>query len=758
MPKTGLSASAAVLLVLIIACGAPARETVFEYPGYLVDAYEPNDKGWTGMGISGLYPVHVVPEKWLVGPPPSQFSGITLPPDHWIELQFRNPIVNGPGEDIIITELGRAGEKALIFLTDGAGREYLLNAVTAADTGGELPTIIKIDIARASLPFEPVAVRILGTDYGGLAPGFDVANVRARVNAYCGPKACKPCPVDAAQNVPITETNLSWVPGISATKHNVYFGRSPNDVDVNAVPVLSPDQPQDANSYYPGTLELGTTYYWRIDEVNQADPNSPWTGDIWTFKTTDYLVLDDFEFYDSGDNRIYDTWKPIDQAFVSPSQDPDPVHKGGQSMSLAYYVDPVFISEAARTFSPAQNWLAAGVRSIEVFFRGKADNRTDVQMYLAVGDGNNTTVVPYAGDSNDLKIENWLPWRLNLAEMADVNFCEVRHLALGFRCDPSLQRCDGKGSVYFDDLRLYPRWCFEEYRPQADFNGDCVVGYPDLRQMTDYWLLKGYNVYPAAPPPVRPVAWYRFDGDVADSTGKTEGKMLGNPEFAPGVYGQAISLDGWEDAVEMVRAVYLFSAITHEITITFWQRGLDSPHHTDTLFCSDYTYGLKDPAIALNLGCWRRPGRYNWDCGQPWSFENRLSGAHELESQWTGRWNHWAFTKDTQAGEDPNKGVMKVYLNGRLHESRKATHSSISQIKSFQIGNGWYGAYDGLIDDFRIYDYALTGPEIVHVATNGTGIFDLPLLSPIDLNNDDIVNFGDFAILADNWLENHLRP
>jgi hypothetical protein len=34
---------------------------------------------------------------------------------------------------------------------------------------------------------------------------------------------------------------------------------------------------------YPTGLIPGTTYYWRIDEVNTADPNSPWKGPIWSF-------------------------------------------------------------------------------------------------------------------------------------------------------------------------------------------------------------------------------------------------------------------------------------------------------------------------------------------------------------------------------------------------------------------------------------------------------------------------------------------
>jgi hypothetical protein len=34
---------------------------------------------------------------------------------------------------------------------------------------------------------------------------------------------------------------------------------------------------------YPDGLVPGTTYYWRIDEVNDTEPNSPWTGPVWSF-------------------------------------------------------------------------------------------------------------------------------------------------------------------------------------------------------------------------------------------------------------------------------------------------------------------------------------------------------------------------------------------------------------------------------------------------------------------------------------------
>jgi len=34
---------------------------------------------------------------------------------------------------------------------------------------------------------------------------------------------------------------------------------------------------------YPEGLVPGTTYYWRIDEVNDQNPESPWKGEVWSF-------------------------------------------------------------------------------------------------------------------------------------------------------------------------------------------------------------------------------------------------------------------------------------------------------------------------------------------------------------------------------------------------------------------------------------------------------------------------------------------
>ena len=102
------------------------------------------------------------------------------------------------------------------------------------------------------------------------------------------PFALSPTPADGALHE-ATWANLSWLPGSFAVSHDMYFGTSFDDVDNGAegtfVGNLGATFQVVGFPGFPASegLEPGTTYYWRIDEVNDADPNSPWKGDIWSF-------------------------------------------------------------------------------------------------------------------------------------------------------------------------------------------------------------------------------------------------------------------------------------------------------------------------------------------------------------------------------------------------------------------------------------------------------------------------------------------
>ncbi len=88
-----------------------------------------------------------------------------------------------------------------------------------------------------------------------------------------------------------TETwaNLSWTPGPAAASHNVYFSTSLEDVNTGAEAAFTGNTKQTTQSVgfpgfpYPDGLTAGSTYYWRVEEVNDAHPGSPWRGNVWSF-------------------------------------------------------------------------------------------------------------------------------------------------------------------------------------------------------------------------------------------------------------------------------------------------------------------------------------------------------------------------------------------------------------------------------------------------------------------------------------------
>ncbi len=99
-------------------------------------------------------------------------------------------------------------------------------------------------------------------------------------------KAAVPNPADYATGVDPNVT-LSWIPSEHAALHNIYFGTDFNDVNTATIGSAEDMGSQAPNSwsvtnYNPAGLDYSTTYFWRIDEVN--DP-CVWTGDVWRFTT-----------------------------------------------------------------------------------------------------------------------------------------------------------------------------------------------------------------------------------------------------------------------------------------------------------------------------------------------------------------------------------------------------------------------------------------------------------------------------------------
>jgi hypothetical protein len=194
---------------------------------------------------------------------------------------------------------------------------------------------------------------------------------------------------------------LSWSPGDEAAQHDVYFGTDMDavaDADESDTTDIYRGR-QNGTSYTPpeGVEWGGGPYYWRIDEYNNDGTISK--GRIWSFTVADFILIDDFENYDAGDNQIWYAW--IDGlGFGAPGTDPySPgngtgaavgdentasyteetiVHGGGKSMPLVFdndkqgyakYSETELTLTAPRDLGP-RDWTKHEVKELSLWFRG----------------------------------------------------------------------------------------------------------------------------------------------------------------------------------------------------------------------------------------------------------------------------------------------------------------------------------------------------------------------------------------------------
>jgi hypothetical protein len=251
-----------------------------------------------------------------------------------------------------------------------------------------------ISIGTAS--YTPSSLKLAKTYYWRIdeSDGFDTYKGEVwsftTVGAVSGPN-----PANGAVGVSPAQI-LTWDAGAVAASHEVYFGTDTNAV-ANATKAsleYKGARLLGEESYDPSGLALATTYYWRIDEVNDAGPDSPWAGKVWSFTTGNYFVIDDFESYDAGENQIWFAWHDglgygtPDTADYYPGNgtgaavgdettasytEETIVHDGAQSMPLVFDNNKQGYSKYSQTeltLNAVRNWTADGVDELSIWFHG----------------------------------------------------------------------------------------------------------------------------------------------------------------------------------------------------------------------------------------------------------------------------------------------------------------------------------------------------------------------------------------------------
>jgi hypothetical protein len=274
-------------------------------------------------------------------------------------------------------------------------------------------------------------------------------------------------PANGATDVAM-DTTLSWTAANNATSHQVYLGLDKDTVrraDTSSPEYRGPRALGD-ESYDPGFLELGSSYYWRVDEVYNGNTVK---GPVWTFTVGDFLLVEDFESYTDDDAAGQAIWQHWIDGFgiadngaqvgylMPPYAERTIVHGGSQSMPLSYdNTLGVTNSEAALTLANTRDWTARGVAELSIWLRGNMANAPE-PLYASVSNSAGVPAVVARDDPSAATVGAWAQWRIPLQAFTDqgIDLTNVDRIAIGLGSKSGVAVVGGTGTMYIDDIRLY---------------------------------------------------------------------------------------------------------------------------------------------------------------------------------------------------------------------------------------------------------------------------------------------------------------
>jgi len=599
--------------------------------------------------------------------------------------------------------------------------------------------------------------------------------------------AWKPSPRHGATGVP-RNASLIWTPGDYAPAENGHYVNFGADDPANLVMVSGPQTP---NNYTPSPLDLDRAYYWAVDEVNAAAPGGVDKGPIWSFTTANNVVVDDIEGYTP---RVKDPNIYLYAVWVDGAGDCNliagnntgslvntattPVHGGLQAMKLVYDNDgtvdnpcPPGGSITRLTYSKAEalvaqlpsgigsDWTIGGAKALSLWFYGDPLNSVE-PMWVQLTDGSDNKAKVLYGmyvdeDVKDMNEASWHEWLIDLADFAGVDLTNVKSMAIGIGNEAG--PAGGSGTLYFDDIRLYSPRCVLTRRSAelavADYaptGGNCVVNNAELQIMVRDWLQYDYNIEAVAPNPAGLMALYEFENNANDTSGNGNDAMLYNgPTYAAGQIGQAISLDGVDDYVDCGYDATL--NIKGAVTISAWINVTTGARDQKVGGNQDgSTGGYKMGVYSDNKVEFEVRNSINQ------STNNRSVGGGTVLT--VGTWYHVAGVYSDQGN------YIRTYINGKLDRELVTTALLGLSAGPLRLGrepSGQSSFFSGKLDDVRVYNYALSPAEIMSLA--GAGAVYVPVTSPANISDlepvlEKKVNFKDYSLLANKWLEEELFP
>ena len=351
-----------------------------------------------------------------------------------------------------------AKEVTVEYSTDGESWTQLDGVPEFAKATGELSYTADTTISFGGVMAKFVRLTI-ADNWGDSATQTGLSEVRF---AYVPVQAFYPDPADGATGVSV-ETGLNWRPGREATSHTVYI-----DTDETAVAegTAAADTVAD-HGYIPVSLDFATTYLWKVDESGDM---GAFPGDVWSFTTEEFAVVDDFESYTDdieAETTIWQNWIDgvtngtgsyvgYETAAKGTFAETTVVHNGRQSMPVTYdNTKSPYYSEAERTFDSAWDWTAHGADTLSLYFQGLAADagNSAENLYVTVKDSSGKSKTVAHPDPAATTMTEWQQWQIPLTEFtaAGVKTTAVKALVIGVgnRTSPTT---GGTGIIYIDDI------------------------------------------------------------------------------------------------------------------------------------------------------------------------------------------------------------------------------------------------------------------------------------------------------------------
>jgi len=563
----------------------------------------------------------------------------------------------------------------------GATWEILDVNVLPKGTGSNLePLIVDLGGVADGLAINSLRITAI-SNYSATFKNYGLAEVRFY---YVPVRPTNPSPADGATGVSVVNTELTWTPGNGAQEHIVYFGTDFDDVNDG----VSASYTVNDASFSPSGLELGGNYFWRVVEVNNASTPSEWSGDTWSFSTSVFTVVDNFESYGNSINK----WNG--GALIS--LDTDLANDGSQSMDFVYdnTGDSGYYSEISANpgqLESGSNWTIGSPQWLVFYVYGDIANATTEKLYVKINDAmywyQDTLIA-----NSELVTPWWTQVQVPLIH-TQVTLNNVNSIKIGFiQTDTKA----GSGEIHVDDIRLYK---------------DLPV-----------------PIVPVNPGDANMIARYKMENNVKDSTNNhIDGTIIGDPQFVSHpytAYGKALAFDANEDCVDLGPAE-LFDFNDSSFTIAFWANIEDWGSEWGSVMVAKRGEGSEGFQI-------RRAGGYvagmQGKTGEGLAFTTRGISLEGQSSNWSqdmivdppaiGRWTHIACIFDRDAG------VKRVYFDSKLIQESATVGDRLSPAsQNASLGaransdnTGFEGLFNGSLDEVRLYNRALTAAEIKYLA------------------------------------------